>query len=81
MKPRSISLVWGIVLILAGGLYLAQNLGNMENLPLNTWVIIFSVLSLLFFATFFIYGVEGWRPQLLPVQLRCWRPACLSGWA
>ncbi len=59
MKARSLNLVWGIILILAGGLFLAQNLGYLEELPLNTWVIIFSVLSLLFFATYFINGVKG----------------------
>jgi hypothetical protein len=60
MKARSLNLVWGIILILTGGLFLAQNLGYMEELPLNTWVIIFSVLSLLFFATYFINGVSQW---------------------
>jgi len=60
MKARSINLVWGIILILAGGLFLAQNLGYLEELPLNAWVIIFSGLSLLFFATYFINGVKNW---------------------
>jgi hypothetical protein len=60
MKARSINLVWGIILILAGGLFLAQNLGYLEELPLNAWVIIFSGLSLLFFATYFINGVKDW---------------------
>ena len=60
MKARSLNLVWGVILILAGGLFLAQNLGYLEELPLNTWVIIFSVLSLLFFATYFINGVKEW---------------------
>jgi hypothetical protein len=51
-----------VILILVGGLFLAQNLGYMEELPFNTWVIIFSVLSLLFFATYFVNGVRefGW---------------------
>ena len=35
MKARSINLVWGIILILAGGLFLAQNLGYLEELPLH----------------------------------------------
>ncbi len=60
MKARSLNLVWGVILILAGGLFLAQNMGYLEELPLNTWVIIFSVLSLLFFATYFINGVKEW---------------------
>lgn len=62
MKARSLNLVWGVILVLAGGLFLAQNLGYMEELPLNTWVIIFSVLSLLFFVTYFVNGVRefGW---------------------
>ena len=60
MKARSINLVWGIILILAGGLFLAQNLGYIEELPLNIWVIIFGGLSLLFFVTYFINGVQAW---------------------
>jgi hypothetical protein len=60
MKARSINLVWGIILILAGGLFLAQNLGYLDELPLNTWVIIFAGLSLLFFVTYFINGVQAW---------------------
>lgn len=60
MKARSINLVWGLILILAGGLFLAQNLGYMEELPLSVWVFIFGGVSLLFFITYFINGVHAW---------------------
>lgn len=60
MKTRWTSLFWGVVLIAAGGAFLAQNLGYLEELGLQAWMIIFGVASLLFFVTYFINGVSNW---------------------
>jgi len=60
MKAKWTNLFWGIILIAAGGLFLAQNLGYLEELGLQVWMIIFGVTSLLFFATYFINGVSNW---------------------
>ena len=45
--------LWGILLILAGVLLLAQNLGVFGELPAPVWTILFGVGSLAFFAAFF----------------------------
>ena len=62
MKTRVIALVWGLILILTGAIYLAQNLGYIPALPLNTWMLATAVLSVLFFVTYFVSGRDqfGW---------------------
>lgn len=62
MRTRAISLFWGLVLIAAGGIYLAQSLGYISRLPLDLWTITTAVLSVLFFITYFVSGRDqfGW---------------------
>ncbi len=60
MKPKTINLIWGLALIFAGGLFLAQNLGLLPNLSPQVWVIFFTGLSLVFFACYFLGGLGQW---------------------
>jgi hypothetical protein len=60
MREKFISLIWGVVLILAGFLFLAQNLEWIPELPGEVWMAFFAVLSLLFFASYFISGLQNW---------------------
>lgn len=60
MKTKWTNLFWGIILIAAGGLFLAQNLGYLDQLGLQVWTVIFGVASLLFFATYFVNGIHSW---------------------
>ncbi|RPI32695.1 MAG: hypothetical protein EHM70_08280 [Chloroflexota bacterium] len=60
MKAKAINLLWGIVLIAAGGLFLAQNMGLLPEITNQVWAVVFTGLSLLFFATYFISGVRNW---------------------
>jgi hypothetical protein len=60
MKSRSVNLIWGIILILAGGLFLAQNAGWIRGFPLTGVEIIFAGLSVLFFASYFLSGIHQW---------------------
>ncbi len=60
MKVKRMNLVWGIVLILAGGLFLVQNLGWFGDFSPSVWTIIFACLSLLFFVTYFVNGIKEW---------------------
>lgn len=70
MKNNWISLVWGILLILGGGLFLAQNLGYAEEFSNQVWMMIFAGVSVLFFATYFLLGVQHWGYLF---------PACIFG--
>lgn len=60
MKSRYLNLVWGLILIVAGGLFLAQNLGYLQELSLLTWIVVFGGLCLLFLASYLINGVHQW---------------------
>jgi hypothetical protein len=60
MKAQTVNLIWGLILILAGGLFLAQNLGYIEQLSPQWWLAIFSALSLLFLTSYFLSGVQNW---------------------
>jgi hypothetical protein len=60
MKLKWTNLIWGLILIAAGALFLAQNLGYLNQLELPVWGVVFAVLSLLFFATYFVNGYRHW---------------------
>lgn len=60
MKAKWINLIWGIILIAAGALFLAQNLGYLDQLELPVLMVVFTVVSLLFFVTYFINGLGNW---------------------
>lgn len=60
MRAKFVNILWGVILILAGLLFLAQNYGYVPELSVQVWMVIFSVVSLLFFASYFLSGVENW---------------------
>jgi hypothetical protein len=60
MKVKWINLFWGIILIAAGALFLAQNLGYLDQLELPVLMVVFAVVSLLFFVSYFIKGLREW---------------------
>lgn len=51
-------LFWGILLIGAGALALAEQMGYMERLPEQIWVWVFALISLLGFVS---YALSGWK--------------------
>lgn len=60
MKQNLARLAFSLVMILAGGLLLAQNLGYLRfNQPV-LWGLFFGGLSALFFATYFVNGLRSW---------------------
>lgn len=69
MKTKPTDLLWGLILILAGGLFLAQNLGYLDGFSAGVWVLIFAGASIVFFATYFLSGVSQWGWLF---------PACIS---
>jgi hypothetical protein len=60
MKPNRFNLIWGVALIAAGALFLAQNLGYLGTVAPLFWVAFFTGLSLLFFASYFASGIRQW---------------------
>ena len=60
MKAKYANLFWGVILILGGGLFLAQNLGYMDDLAPLVWSGVFGVASLMFLAAYLISGVQNW---------------------
>jgi hypothetical protein len=70
MKSKYLNLVWGLVLIVAGGMFLSQGVGVISELPSQVWTIVFAGLSLLCLASYLINGVERWGWLF---------PACISG--
>ena len=60
MKAKYINFIWGLVLILGGGLFLALNLGYLENRSPQLWMAVFASASLLFFAGYFLNGLREW---------------------
>lgn len=57
-KPSN--LIWGILLIALGGLLLAENLGYLGRWTPPLWAGVFGVVSLLFFAAYFVNGLREW---------------------
>jgi hypothetical protein len=60
MKHKTLYLIWGLVLIVAGGVFLSQGYGAIWEWPSQVWVISFAALSTLSFASYLIGGVRQW---------------------
>lgn len=60
MKAKLINVVWGLVLILGGALFLAQNLGYVVSTSSFFWMIVFGGLSAVFLVSYFASGVQHW---------------------
>jgi hypothetical protein len=60
MKMRWSNLFWGLALIVAGVLFLLQNLGYLSRQASEVWVFAFGGLSILFFLTYFFKGMQFW---------------------
>jgi hypothetical protein len=69
MKQKLASLFWGILLIAAGGIALAQTQGYLANNdnPL-LWIAIFAAISVISLVFYFISGVQNWS-MLFPAGI------------
>lgn len=59
-KSRIANIFWGLALIAAGCLALAQSLGVIEDLAPTVWIVAFAGISLISFVTYFVSGVRNW---------------------
>jgi len=62
MKTRYTTIFWSLVMIAAGIVFFMQNQGIIDYNTLSplTWALIFGVLSLFFFVTYFLQGIQQW---------------------
>ncbi|MFN2133890.1 MAG: hypothetical protein ACK2VD_25440 [Anaerolineae bacterium] len=60
MKHKYLYLIWGLVLIVAGGVLLSQDYGAVWDWSSRVWMISFAALSTLSFASYLIEGVRQW---------------------
>ena len=62
MKRNVSSIFWGLLFILAGAAFLANQMGwvNFSLASTDTWFYIFAGLSLLFFLSYFVNGLNKW---------------------
>lgn len=60
MKHKQLNMVWGLVLVLLGGFFLAEQVGLIDDLSADVWALLFAAASLLFFASYFINGTTQW---------------------
>lgn len=58
MAVRRSGLLWGILLIGAGALALAEQMGALQRFPHQVWAWAFALISLLGFVS---YGLSGWK--------------------
>lgn len=70
MKRQYGNLFWGAALVLAGVLFLIEQLGYLSNLSAQFWMLAFAGFSLLFFVAYFVNGVRAWGWLF---------PACILG--
>ena len=68
MKNRYDAIFWGILLILAAGLTLAQQQGLVGQFTPQFWMLAFAGLTLVFFIRYLLAGVRFWG-WLFPVSL------------
>jgi hypothetical protein len=62
MKANIIKITWGVILILLGGLAIAEQLGylNVEQYTQQVCTGVFTIISAAFFLTYFLKGIRSW---------------------
>lgn len=65
MQSRLTNIIVGLLLIAAGLVFLAQNLGYIGELSPQAWMVISAGLSVIFLVAYLINGLQSW-PWLIP---------------
>jgi len=60
MNVNKSSLFWGLLLIIGGGVALAQQFGYMDQLPESAWMWVFALISLVALISYITSGFKEW---------------------
>ena len=60
MKVNKSSLFWGLLLIIGGGVALAQQFGYLNQLPNSAWMWVFALISLVGLVSYLTSGLKEW---------------------
>jgi hypothetical protein len=60
MNVNRSGLFWGLLLIIGGGVALAQQFGYMDQFPESVWMWVFALISLVAFVSYFTSGLKEW---------------------
>jgi hypothetical protein len=60
MNVNKSSLFWGLLLIIGGGVALAQQFGYMDQLPDSAWMWVFALISLVALISYITSGLKEW---------------------
>jgi len=62
MKSRWVEIFWSVVMIAAGVVFMLREMGviALEDIPDSTMGVVFVVLSIFFFITYFLKGIRNW---------------------
>ncbi|PKN93616.1 MAG: hypothetical protein CVU44_09725 [Chloroflexi bacterium HGW-Chloroflexi-6] len=60
MNTKFSNLFWGILLVTAGGIALAQTQGYLNNILPMIWVTVFAAISIIALVFYFLSGIQNW---------------------
>jgi hypothetical protein len=60
MRNRYDNIFWGLLLILAAGVLLAQQQGWVGDFSIQSWMLVFAALALIFFIRYLLAGLRYW---------------------
>jgi len=60
MNVNKSGLFWGLLLIIGGGVALAQQFGYMDQLPESVWMWVFALISLVALISYITSGLKEW---------------------
>lgn len=68
MKGKRLEVVWGLLLVLLGAIFFAEQTGVLPDFARTTWMIVLAGISVLFFAGYLLNGWRQWG-LLLPATV------------
>lgn len=60
MARKTVSVLWGLALVVLGGIFLSQEMGWINEISTLVWLVFFAAMSAAFFVTYFVSGPAEW---------------------